>query len=74
MQHEKKKKLTRNEAIALFSKHMPDVVKADRTIEFYIEAGMLEIVEEKAIVINHVDKGPIIIQRNGKVIYTELDD
>lgn len=28
----------------------------------------------KVLIINHVDKGPIIVQRNGKVIYTELDD
>lgn len=46
MQHEKKK-LTRKEAIEIFSKHMPDVRNASKTIDFYIEAGMLEIVEEK---------------------------
>lgn len=45
MQHEKKK-MTRKEAIEIFKKHMPDVVKAERTIDFYIDAGMLEIVEE----------------------------
>lgn len=44
--HEKKK-MTRKEAIEIFKKHMPDVVKAEKTIDFYIEAGMLEIVEEE---------------------------
>lgn len=44
--HEKKK-MTRKEAIEIFKKHMPDVVKAESTVDFYIEAGMLEIVEEE---------------------------
>lgn len=72
MQHEKKK-MTRKEAIACFQKHTA-IYEAENVINFYIEAGMLEIVEEKALVINHTDKCPIIVQRNGKVIYTELED
>lgn len=44
--HEKKK-MTRKEAIAAFRRHMPDAVNADKVVDFYIEAGMLEIVEEE---------------------------
>lgn len=46
MTHEKKK-MTRAEAIELIKKHMPDAIGHDQVIDFYIEAGMLEIVEEK---------------------------
>lgn len=41
-----KKKLTRKEAIKLFSKYMPGIYNAESVIDFYIEAEMLEIVEE----------------------------
>ena len=70
MQHEKKK-MTRKEAIAAFEYHMPDVRNASRTIDFYIEAGMLEIVEEEVLVCDHVDSRPMIIKRNGKIVYDE---
>lgn len=45
MQHEKKK-MTRKEVIEIFKKHMPIVRNPESTIDFYIETGMLEIVEE----------------------------
>lgn len=44
-----KHKMTRAEAIACFSKHMPIVQRPEDTIDFYIEAGMLEIVEEEKV-------------------------
>ncbi len=39
-----------------------------------LEALGLIVIEEEAIVIDHVDKRPVIIKRNGKVVYTELPD
>jgi hypothetical protein len=70
MTHEKKK-MTRAEAIELIKKHIPDAIGQDRVIDFYIEAGMLEIVKEKALVCDHVDSRPMIIKRHGKIIYDE---
>ena len=46
MQHEKKK-MTRKEAIACLQKHVMPIHNADQLVDFYIEAGMLEIVEDK---------------------------
>ena len=46
MQREKKK-MTRKEAIACLQKHVMPIHNADQLIDFYIEAGMLEIVEEE---------------------------
>lgn len=40
--------MTRVEAIELVKKHLPEVwSSADRVVDFYIEAGMLEIKEEE---------------------------
>ena len=47
MQHEKKK-MTRKEAIDSLQKHCP-VNNPGAIIDFYIEAGMLEIVEEGSL-------------------------
>lgn len=67
-----KAKMTRKEAIECFKKHMPAVVNPERCIDFYIEAGMLEIVEEKKVVtIDIVDECLVIIKRNGKWIYED---
>lgn len=45
-----KHKMTRAEAIECFKKHFPaDVYPPSRVIDFYIEAGMLEIVEEEKL-------------------------
>ena len=54
MQHEKKK-MTRAEAIACILKHIPAAHNAAGVIDFYIEAGMLEIVEEK------ITSNPVIL-------------
>lgn len=43
------KQMTRAEAIKCFEKHMPEVRNAVRTIDFYIEAGMLKVEGEKTI-------------------------
>lgn len=43
-----KHKMTRAEAITMIKRHMPDAQGHERVIDFYIEAGMLEIVEEPA--------------------------
>lgn len=69
MTHEKKK-MTRAEAVKLFAKYHI-YGDANDTVDFYIEAGMLEIVEEKALVCDHVDSRPMIIKRHGKIIYDE---
>lgn len=42
-----KHKMTRAEAIELLKKHFPCSGNENKTIDFYIEAGMLEIVEEE---------------------------
>lgn len=44
-----KHKMTRAEAIELLKKHFPCSGNENKTIDFYIEAGMLEIVEEKEL-------------------------
>lgn len=45
-----KAKMTRKEAVECFKKHIPDTIaKVENLIDFYIEAGMLEIVEEKTV-------------------------
>lgn len=39
--------MTRDEAIACFQKHIPDVCYPDRVIDFYVEVGMLKVEKEK---------------------------
>lgn len=43
-----KAKMTRAEAIKMFLKHIPEATYhgVDSLVDFYIEAGMLEVVEE----------------------------
>lgn len=41
--------MTRAEAVSMLRNHMPLSESADRAIDFYIKAGMLEVVEEKKL-------------------------
>lgn len=66
-----KAKMTRAEAVDRLSHYTVSHKSAENMVNFFIEAGMLEIVEEKALIVNHVDKGKIIIQRNGITVYDE---
>lgn len=66
-----KHKMTRQEAIACFEKHMPMAKGAPNIIDFYVEAGMLEIVEERVLTCDHVDDRLMIIKRHGKIICDE---
>lgn len=69
-----KHKMTRKEAIACFEKHMPMAYGAPSIIDFYVEAGMLEIVEENfnkndVRIIEFLQKSGI----SGSIVMMELD-
>lgn len=66
-----KHKMTHQEAIACFEKHMPYVVDAYKVVYFYVEAGILDIVEQRVLTCDHVDDRLMIIKRHGKIIYDE---
>lgn len=41
--------MTRAEAIMLLKKHLPSIFNGEKVVDFYIEAGMLKVEEEKTI-------------------------
>lgn len=67
-----KAKMTRAEAIKVMEKHLPFSNNVEKVIDFYVEAGMLDIVEEEKlpvfeIILNNLDQTHIKIYENGKV-------
>lgn len=68
--HEKKK-MTRKEAIECLQKHVMPIHNADQLVDFYIEAGMLEIVEEELLTININDTKKVMIYRHSNLVYQD---